>query len=150
LPDGTQKKFDAPVTVAEIAASIGSGLARAAIAGSVNGQLVDTFYTVEKDADIRIITDKDPEGLEVIRHSSAHLLAQAVKTLFPSAQVTIGPVIENGFYYDFAFERAFTEDDLVKIEAQMKEITEKNYSVSRKVVVNVCNAIDEVLFLCYR
>lgn len=134
LPDGTQKKFDAPVTIAEIAASIGSGLAKAAIAGKVDGKLVDTFYPVDKDAEIRIITDKDPEGLEVIRHSTAHLLAQAVKTLFPTAQVTIGPVIENGFYYDFAFERAFTEDDLLKIEAEMKAITERNYAVSRKVV----------------
>lgn len=134
LPDGSQRKFEAPVTVAEVAASIGSGLAKAAIAGKVNGKLVDTFYLIESDAEIRIITDKDPEGLEIIRHSAAHLLAQAVKSLFPSAQVTIGPVIENGFYYDFSFEQAFSEDDLAKIEAKMKEITEKNYSVSRKVV----------------
>lgn len=134
LPDGTQKTFDAPVTVAEVAASIGSGLAKAAIAGKVNGKLVDTFYSISADAEVRIVTDKDLEGLEIIRHSAAHLLAQAVKSLFPQAQVTIGPVIENGFYYDFAFERAFSEDDLVNIEAKMKEITEKNYSVSRKVV----------------
>ncbi len=134
LPDGTQKKFDAPVTVAEVAASIGSGLAKAAIAGKVNDQLVDTFYSIDADAHVRIITDRDPEGIEVIRHSTAHLLAHAVKSLFPSAQVTIGPVIENGFYYDFAFDRAFTTEDLESIEAKMRELAEKNYQVSRKVV----------------
>lgn len=133
LPDGSQKTFDAPVTIAQIAASIGSGLAKAAIAGSVNGKLVDTFYVVKDDANIRIITDKDPEGLEIIRHSSAHLLAHAVKSLFPKAQVTIGPVIENGFYYDFAYDKPFTTDDLAKIEAKMQEIAEKNYPVSCKV-----------------
>src|SRR5690349_15828595 len=101
LPDGSQKKFDDAVTVAQIAASIGSGLAKAALAGKVNGKLVDTFYLVDNDADVRIITDREQEGLEVIRHSTAHLLAHAVKLLFPTAQVTIGPVIENGFYYDF-------------------------------------------------
>src|SRR3990167_4996225 len=95
LPDGTQKSFEAPITVAEVAASIGSGLAKAAIAGQVNDKLVDTFYLIENDAKIRIITDRDPEGIEIIRHSTAHLLAQAVKSLFPTAQVTIGPVIEN-------------------------------------------------------
>src|SRR5579885_1070412 len=109
LPDGTQKKFDAPVTVAQVAASIGSGLAKAAIAGKVDGKLVDTFHVIDKDAEVRIITDKDPEGLEIIRHSTAHLLAHAVKSLFPTAQVTIGPVIENGFYYDFAFGRRSEE-----------------------------------------
>lgn len=134
LPDGTQKTFAAAVTVAEIAASIGSGLAKAALAGKVNGKLVDTFYSVDEDAEVRIITDKDAEGLEILRHSAAHLLAQAVKMLFPTAQVTIGPVIENGFYYDFSFERAFTQEDLANIEAKMKEITEKNYPVSRRVV----------------
>ena len=134
LPDGSQKKFDAPVTVAEIAASIGSGLAKAALAGEVNGKLVDTFYSVDADAKIRIITDRDPEGLEIIRHSTAHLLAQAVKSLFPTAQVTIGPVIENGFYYDFAFARPFSVEDLAQIEAKMQEIADKNYSVSRRVV----------------
>lgn len=134
LPDGSQKTFDAPVTLGQVAASIGSGLAKAAIAGKVNEKLVDTSYLIENDADIRIITDRDPEGLEIIRHSTAHLLAHAVKSLFPSAQVTIGPVIENGFYYDFAFERPFSVDDLAKIEAKMEEIAQKNYSVSRKVV----------------
>lgn len=134
LPDGSQKTFDQPVTIAQIAASIGSGLAKAAIAGMVNDKLVDTFFIVETDANIRIITDKDPEGLEIIRHSTAHLLAHAVKLLFPTAQVTIGPVIENGFYYDFAFSRPFSEEDLVQIEAKMHELTEKNDIVSRKVV----------------
>ena len=134
LPDGSQKIFETPITVADIAASIGAGLAKAALAGEVNGKLVDTFHIIDSDAAIRIITDKDKEGLDIIRHSTAHLLAQAVKTLFPSAQVTIGPVIENGFYYDFAFERAFTEDDLAKIEAKMAELVSKDYAVSRKVV----------------
>ncbi|RDI48835.1 threonine--tRNA ligase [Aquicella lusitana] len=134
LPDGTQKHFDAAVTVQEIAASIGSGLAKAAIAGKVNGKLVDTFYSVGEDAEVRIITDRDPEGLEIIRHSTAHLLAHAVKSLFPSAQVTIGPVIENGFYYDFAFDRPFSPEDLELIEAKMQELAEKNYPVSRRVV----------------
>lgn len=134
LPDGTQKKFDEPVTVAQVAASIGSGLAKAAIAGKVNGKLVDTFFSIEDDADLRIITDRDPEGIEIIRHSAAHLLAHAVKELFPSAQVTIGPVIENGFYYDFAFAQPFSSEDLAKIEAKMHELAEKNYTVSRKVV----------------
>lgn len=134
LPDGSQKKFDAPVTLAQVAASIGAGLAKAALAGKVNDKLVDTFYTIDSDANVRIITDKDPEGIEIIRHSTAHLLAHAVKTLFPTAQVTIGPVIENGFYYDFAFGRAFSVEDLAQIEAKMHEIAEKNYSVSRKVV----------------
>jgi len=134
LPDGSKKSFDLPVTLAQVAASIGAGLAKAAIAGSVNGKLVDTFYSIDHDANIRIITDRDPEGLEIIRHSTAHLLAHAVKSLFPSAQVTIGPVIENGFYYDFAFGRPFTEDDLRQIEAKMQEIAEKNHAVSRRVV----------------
>ncbi len=134
LPDKSQKNFDAPVTVAQVAASIGSGLAKAAIAGAVNGKLVDTFYLIEHDAELRIITDRDPEGLEVIRHSTAHLLAHAVKLLFPTAQVTIGPVIENGFYYDFAFSHTFSPDDLVQIENKMHELVEKNYPVSRQVV----------------
>jgi threonyl-tRNA synthetase len=134
LPDGSKKQFEASVTIKEIAASIGSGLAKAAIAGKVNNQLVDTFYSVSDDADIRIITDKDPEGLEIIRHSAAHLLAHAVKQLFPEAQVTIGPVIENGFYYDFSFPRAFSDADLEKIETRMHELAAKNISVSRQVV----------------
>ncbi len=134
LPDGSQKSFEQSVTVADVAASIGAGLAKAAIAGVVDDKLVDTFYVIEKDAALRIITDKDPQGLEIIRHSTAHLLAHAVKTLFPSAQVTIGPVIEDGFYYDFAFEKAFSEDDLIKIEEKMAEIAAKDYVVSRRVV----------------
>lgn len=134
LPDGSQKKFDTSITVEGIAASIGSGLAKAAIAGLVNGKLVDTFHVVEKDSPVRIITDRDPEGLEIIRHSTAHLLAQAVKSLFPQAQVTIGPVIEDGFYYDFAYEHPFTTEDLVKIEAKMHELVKANYQVSRRVV----------------
>lgn len=134
LPDGSQKNFAEPVTVAQVAASIGSGLAKAAIAGEVNGQLVDTFHVIDQDAKVRIITDRDPEGIDIVRHSTAHLLAHAVKTLFPSAQVTIGPVIENGFYYDFAYERPFTEDDIAKIEAKMHELAEQKFSVSRKAV----------------
>ena len=134
LPDGSQREYPQPVTVAEIAASIGSGLARAALAGRVNGKLVDTSFVVEQDAKIAIVTDRDPDGIEVIRHSSAHLLAQAVKELFPEAQVTIGPVIENGFYYDFAFKRGFTEDDLRKIEDRMREIAKLDYPVTRTVM----------------
>jgi threonyl-tRNA synthetase len=134
LPDGSQRKYSKPVTVAEIAASIGPGLARAALAGRVDGKLVDTSFLVDQDAQVAIVTDRDPEGLEIIRHSCAHLLAQAVKELFPEAQVTIGPVIENGFYYDFAFERGFTEEDLVKIEDRMREITKRDYPVSRTVM----------------
>ncbi|HVE44873.1 MAG TPA: threonine--tRNA ligase [Gammaproteobacteria bacterium] len=134
LPDNSVKTFDAPVTVAQIAASIGSGLAKAAIAGSVNGKLVDTSHQLTEDAAIRIITDRDPEGIEILRHSTAHLLAHAVKTLFPTAQVTIGPVIENGFYYDFAFERPFSPEDIVLIEEKMQEIIEQNYTVTREVM----------------
>jgi len=104
LPDGAQRQFDQPLSVAQLAASIGPGLARAALAGKINGRLVDTSTRIEQDAAVAIVTDKDPEGLEIIRHSTAHLLAQAVKQLFPEAQVTIGPVIEDGFYYDFAYK----------------------------------------------
>src|SRR3990172_7072420 len=118
LPDGSKKHFESPVTVHQVAESIGAGLARAALAGKVDGVLVDTSYILDKDAQLAIVTDKDPEGLEVIRHSAAHLLAQAVKQIFPSAQVTIGPVIEDGFYYDFSFERPFTPADIAKIEAR--------------------------------
>ncbi len=134
LPDGSQKQFGNPLTVAEIAASIGSGLAKAALAGKVNGRLVDTSFVVNTDATISIVTDKDPEGLEVIRHSTAHLLAQAVKSLFPTAQVTIGPVVENGFYYDFAFGRSFTPDDLVRIEEKMHELVKMDLLVSHRVI----------------
>jgi threonyl-tRNA synthetase len=134
LPDGTQKTFNQAITVADVAASIGAGLAKAALAGAVNGKLVDTSYLIEQDAELRIITDRDQEGLEVIRHSSAHLLAHAVKELFPEAQVTIGPVIEDGFYYDFAYQRPFSTEDLANIEARMAEIAARNYAVDRKVV----------------
>ena len=125
LPDGSSKSFPAPVTVAEIAASIGAGLARAALAGRVNGKLVDMSYRVDSDADLQIVTERDAEGLEILRHSTAHLLAQAVKELFPEAQVTIGPVIENGFYYDFSYKRPFTPEDLSRIESRMHEIARK-------------------------
>ena len=134
LPDGSRREYPQPVTVADIAASIGPGLARAALAGRVNGKLVDTSFRVEQDAEVAIITDKSPEGIEIIRHSTAHLLAQAVKELFPEAQVTIGPVIENGFYYDFAFKRGFTGEDLAKIELRMHEIAKRDYPVSRTVM----------------
>lgn len=134
LPDGTQKHFESAVTVQEVALSIGTGLAKAALAGKVDGQLVDTSYSIEQDAELSIITDKNEEGLEVIRHSTAHLLAQAVKQLFPSAQVTIGPVIDNGFYYDFAFGRAFTPEDLEKIEAKMYQLAKQDFPVSRRVL----------------
>ncbi|HWM44597.1 MAG TPA: threonine--tRNA ligase [Burkholderiales bacterium] len=132
LPDGSSKSFPGPVTVAEIAASIGAGLARAALAGKVDGKLVDTSYRVASDAAVQIVTERDAEGLEILRHSTAHLLAQAVKELFPEAQVTIGPVIENGFYYDFSYKRPFTPDDLAAIEKRMHEIANKNLEVQRK------------------
>ena len=133
LPDGSQREFSQAVTVAEIAQSIGAGLARAALAGKVDGLLVDTSHRIENDALVGIVTDRDPEGLEILRHSSAHLLAYAVKELFPEAQVTIGPVIDNGFYYDFAFERPFTPDDLVAIEKRMADIAKRDYPVIREV-----------------
>ena len=132
LPDGSAKKFPGPVTVAEVAQSIGAGLARAALAGKVNGRLVDTGFRIEADAELAIVTEKNPEGVEVLRHSTAHLLAHAVKELFPEAQVTIGPVIENGFYYDFAFRRPFTPEDLVAIEKKMGELAKKDFAVTRK------------------
>ena len=122
LPDGSQRRFDQPVTVAELAASIGPGLAKAALAGRIDGQLVDTSHRIERDATVAIVTDKDPAALEIIRHSTAHLLAQAVQSIYPKAQVTIGPVVEDGFFYDFAFERPFTPEDLEKFEAKMKEL----------------------------
>ena len=119
LPDGAVRQFDAPVTVADVAASIGPGLAKAAIAGKVDGKVVDTSFRIDRDASVAIVTDKDPEGVDVIRHSTAHLLAYAVKELFPEAQVTIGPVIEDGFYYDFSYKRPFTPEDLAAIEKLM-------------------------------
>jgi len=134
LPDGSERQFDHNVTVAGVAASIGAGLARAALAGKVNGMVVDTAFAIEKDSDVAIVTDKDPEGLDVIRHSAAHLLAHAVKELFPEAQVTIGPVIENGFYYDFSYKRPFTSEDLAAIEGRMVEISKRNISIKRQVM----------------
>ncbi|WP_293780461.1 threonine--tRNA ligase [uncultured Oxalicibacterium sp.] len=134
LPDGSQRQFDAAVTVAQVAASIGTGLAKAALAGKVDGKVVDTSFLIEKDSDLAIITDKDAEGVDVIRHSTAHLLAYAVKELFPDAQVTIGPTIENGFYYDFSYKRPFTPDDLQAIEKKMTELAKKDEPVTRKVL----------------
>ncbi|MCW5641354.1 MAG: threonine--tRNA ligase [Rhodoferax sp.] len=134
LPDGSQREFPGPVTVADVAASIGSGLAKAALAGKVDGKVVDTSYRIEADSALSIITGKDADGLEVIRHSTAHLLAYAVKELFPEAQVTIGPVIENGFYYDFAYKRPFGPDDLVAIEKKMAELAAKDEPVTRRVL----------------
>ena len=133
LPDGSERDFNQPVTVMEVAKSIGAGLARAAIAGKINGKLVDTSDLVKADSDLSIVTEKDVEGLEIIRHSSAHLLAHAVKELFPDAQVTIGPVIENGFYYDFSYKRPFTLDDLQAIEKRMSEISKSNLKIERKI-----------------
>jgi threonyl-tRNA synthetase len=133
LPDNSTREYAAPLTVAEFASDIGAGLAKAALAGRVNGKLVDTSYRLESDAAVAIVTGKDPDGLEVLRHSTAHLLAQAVKKLFPSAQVTIGPVIENGFYYDFAFERSFTPDDIVQIESAMAALATAQLPVKREV-----------------
>jgi threonyl-tRNA synthetase len=132
LPDGSQKSFPGPVTAAEVASSIGAGLARAALAARVDGKLVDLSTRIERDADLAIVTERDPEGVEVLRHSTAHLLAQAVKELYPEAQVTIGPVIENGFYYDFAYKRPFTPEDLAAIEKRMGEIAKKDLPVSRR------------------
>jgi threonyl-tRNA synthetase len=132
LPDGSVKSFPGPVTVAEVAQSIGAGLARAALAGKVDGRLVDTGFRIEHDARVAVVTDRDPEGLEILRHSTAHLLAHAVKELFPEAQVTIGPVIENGFYYDFSYRRPFTPEDLEAIEKRMAEIAKKDLPVHRR------------------
>jgi len=133
LPDGATRQFAGPVTVGEVAAAIGPGLAKAALAGKVDGKPVDLSHVIEQDAAVAILTAKDPEGLDIIRHSTAHLLAYAVKELFPAAQVTIGPVIENGFYYDFAYERPFTTDDLAKIETKMAELAARDIPVSREV-----------------
>ena len=134
LPDGSQRDFDAPVTVGEVATSIGTGLGKAALGGKVDGKLVDTSFRIEQDAALAIVTAKDADGLELIRHSTAHLLAYAVKELFPDAQVTIGPVIDNGFYYDFAYKRPFTPDDLVAIEKKMTELANKDEVVVRRVL----------------
>jgi len=132
LPDGSVRQFDKPVSVAEVAQSIGPGLAKAALGGKVDGRLVDTSYRIERDAKLAIVTDKDADGLDLIRHSTAHLLAYAVKELFPDAQVTIGPVIENGFYYDFSYKRPFTPEDLAAIEKRMGELAKRDIPVARE------------------
>ncbi|EEO26912.2 threonine--tRNA ligase [Oxalobacter paraformigenes] len=134
LPDGSKREFGEPVTVSQVAASIGSGLAKAALAGKVDDRLVDTSYLIDHDVDLSIVTDRDVEGVDILRHSTAHLLAYAVKQLFPEAQVTIGPVIENGFYYDFSYKRPFTPEDLQAIEKKMTELARKNETVTRKVL----------------
>ncbi len=134
LPDGSERVFDAPVSVADVAMDIGAGLAKAALAGKVNDAIVDTSYVIKEDSSLAIITAKNDEGLEIIRHSTAHLLAYAVKELFPEAQVTIGPVIDNGFYYDFSYKRAFTPEDLTAIEKKMVELAKKDEQVTRKVM----------------
>jgi threonyl-tRNA synthetase len=134
LPDGSVRQFDAPVTVAQVASSIGAGLAKAALGGRVDGKLVDTSHVIDTDAQLSIVTDKDADGLDMIRHSTAHLLAYAVKSLFPDAQVTIGPVIEDGFYYDFAYKRPFTPEDLVAIEKKMAELAKQDIPVVRSVM----------------
>ena len=133
LPDGSKRPFDHPVTVQDVAASIGAGLAKATLAGKVDGKLVDASFPIDHNASLEIVTEKSPEALEILRHSTAHLLAQAVQRLFPGAQVTIGPVIDNGFYYDFAYERPFTPDDLLKIEAEMEKIVKEQLPVTRSV-----------------
>ena len=132
LPDGSKRPFDHPVTVDEVAASIGAGLRKAALAGRVNGKLVDTSYVIDTDANLAIVTEKEPDGIDVIRHSTAHLLAQAVKELFPDAQVTIGPVIDDGFYYDFSYKRPFSTEDLAAIEAKMSELAKADQKVTRR------------------
>ncbi len=134
LPDGSKREFDAPVTVAEVASSIGAGLAKAALAGKVDGELVDTSHVIDHDVALSIVTGRDEEGLDLIRHSASHLLAYAVKELYPDAQVTIGPVIENGFYYDFSYKRPFTPEDLEKIEKKMAELAQKDEPVTRQVM----------------
>ncbi|RPJ47660.1 MAG: threonine--tRNA ligase [Betaproteobacteria bacterium] len=134
LPDGSVRSYENPVTVAEVAASIGAGLAKAALAGRVDGKLVDTSHRIEADAELAVVTDKSADGVEILRHSTAHLLAHAVKELFPDAQVTIGPVIDDGFYYDFAYKRPFTPEDLAAIEKRMTEIAKRDIKVERQVM----------------
>ncbi len=134
LPDGSQRSFEQPVSVHEVAASIGPGLAKAALAGRVDGVLVDTSYRLERDASLAIVTSKDEEtALELLRHDAAHVMAQAVQELYPGTQVTIGPAIENGFYYDFARDEPFTPDDLERIEARMHEIVKRDLPIVREV-----------------
>ncbi len=134
LPDGSHQEFENPITVAEVAASISKGLAKAALAGKINDRLIDTSTVIDEDVQLVIVTERDPEGLDIIRHSCAHLMAQAVKSLFPTAQVTIGPTIENGFYYDFAYEKSFTPEDLDKIQAQMEKLATQNFTVTRVIM----------------
>ena len=134
LPDNSKRDYAEPVTVAEVAASIGTGLAKAALGGKVDGKLVDTSFIINQDSAVAIVTAKDADGLELIRHSAAHLLAYAVKELFPEVQVTIGPVIENGFFYDFSYKRPFTPEDLVAIEKRMTELVAKDEPVTRRVL----------------
>lgn len=133
LPDGSRREYASPRTVAEVAADIGPRLAQSALAAKLDGRLVDTSSVIDRDVHLSIITERDADGLEVIRHSTAHLLAHAVKELYPEAQVTIGPVIENGFYYDFAYQRPFTPDDLRAIEARMAELAKRDIRVTREV-----------------
>ena len=132
LPDGSQRLFDHPVTVTEVAQSIGAGLAKATLAGKVDGRLVDACDVIDHDASLQIITPKDEEGLEIIRHSCAHLVGHAVKQLFPTAKMVIGPVINEGFYYDISYERPFTLDDLAAIETRMRELIDKDYDVIKR------------------
>src|SRR5215468_11248673 len=134
LPDGSVRPFEQPVTVAQVAAAIGPGLAKAALAAKVDGKLVDTSFLIDRDAALAVVTDRDPEGLEVLRHSTAHLLAYAVKELFPDAQVTIGPVVEDGFYYDFSYKRPFTPEDLAAIEKKMADLATLDEPVVRKLM----------------
>ena len=130
LPNGTTKNFDGPVTIADVAASIGPGLAKAAVAGVVNGESLDMAMPIENDVDLRLLTAKDAEGIDIIRHSFAHLVGHAVKQLYPEAQMAIGPVIKDGFYYDIAYDKPFTPEDLNAIETRMKELIAKDYNVN--------------------
>ncbi|MEC7433439.1 MAG: TGS domain-containing protein, partial [Pseudomonadota bacterium] len=134
LPDGSHRSFAEPVTVHDVAADIGAGLAKAALAGKVNGKLVDTSHLIENDTELAIVTERDEDGVDIIRHSTAHLMAMAVQELFPGAQVTIGPVIENGFYYDFKSERPFTNEDMARIEKRMEELAKQDLPVSRSIM----------------
>ena len=132
LPDGSKREYPAPLTVAEVAASIGAGLAKVTVAGKLNGKLVDACERIEADARLQIITPKDDAGLEIIRHSCAHLVGHAVKQLYPTARMVIGPVIDEGFYYDIAYDRPFTPDDMAAIEARMRELIAQDYEVVKK------------------
>ena len=143
LPDGSKREFAAAVSIQQLAESIGPGLAKAALAGKVDGQLVDTSFLIERDSAVSIITVRDVDGIDVIRHSCAHLMANAVKNLFPAAQVTIGPVIENGFFYDFAFERPFTPEDLAAIEKEMERLVSADIRVDRSLMTGSIIGCDQ-------